>query len=58
MNCRLAAEKNEFGLGGVAGGMMVVVVVAFAMRLERGRIAAVMNVRQTYTVKHIRSIKV
>lgn len=31
------------GLYGVVGGMMVVVVVAFAMRLIRGRIAAVVG---------------
>ena len=51
----MAAEKSEFGLYGVVGGKMVVVMLAGKMRLERGRIAAVEDdVRQTYTVKHIR----
>lgn len=52
MNCRwvLAAEKSEFGVCGVVGGMMVGVLLASAMRMARGGLAAEMNVRQTYTV--------
>ena len=50
-----AAEKSEFGVCGVVGGMMVIELLAGKMRLERGRIAAVEDdTRQTYTVKHIR----
>ena len=49
-----ALGKSEFGLGSVVGGMIVVVLLPFAMRLSRGRIAAVEDMRQTYTVKHIR----
>lgn len=45
-----ALVKSEFGLYGVIGGMMVVVVLAYPMRLARGEIVAGMNVRQTYTV--------
>ena len=52
----LAAEKSEFGVCGVVGGMMVVVLLAFAMRRVRGGIAAVMDVRQTYTAKHIQTL--
>ena len=37
----LAAEKSEFGLCGVVGGMMVIELLAGTMRLDRGRIAAV-----------------
>ncbi len=36
-----AAEKSEFGLCGVVGGMMVIELVAYTMRSVRGRIAAV-----------------
>lgn len=36
----LAAEKSEFGLCGVVGGMMVIELLAGAMRLDRGGIAA------------------
>ena len=51
----LAAGKNEFGLCGVVGGMMVIELLAGTMRLDRGRIAAGEDdMRQTYTVKHIR----
>ena len=49
-----AAGKSEIGLCGVVGGMMVIELLAGKMRLVRGGIAAEMNVRQTYTVKHIR----
>ena len=50
-----ALGKSEFGLGSVVGGMIVVVLLPFAMRLSRGGIAAVEDdMRQTYTVKHIR----
>ena len=50
----LAAEKSEFGLCGVVGGMMVIELLAGTMRRGRGRIAAVEDdMRQTYTVKHI-----
>ena len=37
----LAAEKSEFGVCGVVGGMMVIELLAGKMRLDRGRIAAV-----------------
>ena len=36
----LAAEKSEFGVCGVVGGMMVIELLAGAMRLDRGGIAA------------------
>ena len=49
-----ALGKSEFGLGSVVGGMIVVVLLPFAMRLSRGRIAAVEDMRQAYIVKHIR----
>ena len=43
------------GLCGGVGGMMVIELLAGTMRLDRGRIAAVEDdMRQTYTVKHIR----
>ena len=48
-------EKSEFGVCGVVGGMMAIEMLAGAMRRGRGRIAAVEDdMRQTYTVKHIR----
>ena len=51
----LAEGKSEIGLDGVVGGMMVIELLAGTMRLERGGIAAVEDdMRQTYTVKHIR----
>ena len=51
----LAAEKSDFELCGVVGGMMAIEMLAGAMRRGRGRIAAVEDdMRQTYTVKHIR----
>ena len=51
----LAAGKNEIGLCGVVGGMMVIELLAGAMRRGRGGIVAVEDdMRQTYTVKHIR----
>lgn len=50
-----AAGKREFGLYGVVCGMTVIELLAGNMRLVRGGIAAVGNdMRQTYTVKHIR----
>ena len=56
-NCRwvlAAAEKSEFGVCGVVGGMMVIELLAGKMRLDRGGIAAREDdMRQTYTVKHI-----
>ena len=50
----LAAGKSEFGLCGVVGGMMVIELLAGTMRLDRGGIAAVEDMRQAYIVKHIR----
>ena len=51
----LAAGKSEFGVCGVVGGMMVIELLAGTMRRGRGGIAAVEDdMRQTYTVKHIR----
>ena len=38
-----ALGKSEFGLHGVVGGMMVVVAVAFAMRLARDGSAVAMR---------------
>ena len=39
----------------MVGGMMVIELLAGTMRLDRGGIAAVEDdMRQTYTVKHIR----
>ena len=50
-----AAGKSEFGLCGVVGGMMSIEMLACALRRGRGGIVAVEDdVRQTYTVKHIR----
>jgi hypothetical protein len=50
-----AAGKSEFGVCGVVGGKMVVELLAGTMRLDRGGIAAGEDdMRQTYTVKHIR----
>jgi len=50
-----SAEKSEFGLCGVVGGMMAIEMLAGTMRRGRGRIAAAEDdMRQTYTVKHIR----
>ena len=42
MNCRwvLAAEKSEFGVCGVVGGMMSIEMLSYTMRLDRGGIAA------------------
>ena len=49
------AGKSEFGVRGVVGGMMVIELLAGTMRRGRGRIAVVEDdMRQTYTVKHIR----
>ena len=46
--------KSEFGLCGVVGGMMVIEMLAYTMRLVRGGIVAVEDdMRQTYTVKQI-----
>ena len=67
----MAAEKSEFGVCGVVGGMRVIELLAGTMGLERispeaagraakrslegCRIAVVEDdMRQTYTVKHIR----
>ena len=36
----LAAEKSEFGVSGVVGGMMVIELLAGNMRRGRGGIAA------------------
>ena len=48
-------EKSEFGVCGVVGGMMVIELLAGKMRRGRGGIVAVEDdMRQTYTVKHIR----
>ena len=50
-----AAEKSDFELCGVVGGMTMIELLAGKMRLARGGIAAVEgDMRQTYTVKHIR----
>ena len=38
-----AVGKSEFGLYGVVGGMTVIVMLAYTMRLVRGGIAAVMT---------------
>ena len=47
--------KSEFGVCGVVGGMMVIELLAGKMRLDRGGITAVEDdMRQTYTVKHMR----
>ena len=47
--------KSEFGLCGGVGGMMVIELLAGTMRRGRGRIVAVEDdMRQPYTVKHIR----
>ena len=42
-NCRwvlAAAEKSEFGVCGVVGGMMVIELLAYTMRQDCGGIAA------------------
>ena len=50
-----SAEKSEFGVCGVVGGMMGIELLAGTMRRGRGGIVAVEDdMRQTYTVKHIR----
>lgn len=50
-----AVGKSEFGVCGGVGGMMVIELLAGTMRRGRGGIAAVEDdMRQTYTVKHIR----
>ena len=50
-----AAGKSEFGVCGVVGGKMVIEMLAGNMRRGRGGIAAVEDdMRQAYTVKHIR----
>ena len=38
MNGRRAAEKSEFGLDGVVGGMVVMELLAGKMRLDRGEL--------------------
>ena len=51
----LAAGKSDFGVCGVVGGMAVIGLLAGTMRRGRGGIAAGEDdMRQTYTVKHIR----
>ena len=51
----MSAGKSEFGVCGVIGVKMVIELLAGKMRRGRGRIAAVEDdMRQTYTVKHIR----
>ena len=51
----MAVGKSEIGLCGVVGGMMVIELLAGTMGRGRGRIAVVEDdMRQTYTVKHIR----
>ena len=54
--CILAAVwKSEFGLYGAVGGMVVIELLAYTMRLDCSGIVAVEDdMRQTYTVKHIR----
>ena len=50
-----AAGKSEIGVCGVFGGKMVIELLAGTMRRGRGRMAVVEDdMRQTYTVKHIR----
>ena len=50
-----ALVKTDFGLDCVVGGLMVIELLAGKMRRGRGRIAAMEDdMRQTYTVKHIR----
>ena len=50
-----AVGKSVFGLYGVVGGMTVIALLVYVMRRGCGGIAAVGNdMRQTYTVKHIR----
>ncbi len=50
-----AAGKSEFEVCGVVGGKMVIELLAGTMRRGRGGIAAVEDdMRQAYTVKHIR----
>lgn len=47
--------KSEFGVCGVVGGMTVIALLVYVMRRGCGGIAAVGNdMRQTYTVKHMR----
>ena len=54
-NCWRAMGKSEFGVCGVVGGMTVIELLAGTMRRRRGGIAAGEDdMRQTYTVKHIR----
>ena len=48
-----ALGKTDFGLYGVVGGMTVIVMLAYTMRLLRGGISAVEDMRQAYIVKHI-----
>ena len=48
-----ALGKTDFGLYGVAGGMTGIALAVCVMRRGYGGIAAMMNVRQTYTVEHI-----
>ena len=47
-----ALGKTDFGLCGVVGGMMMAALLA-KTRMVRGASAAVLNARQTYTVRHM-----
>ena len=53
--CSVAVGKSEFGVCGGVGGKMVIELLAGTMRRGRDGIAAAEDdMRQTYTVKHIR----
>ena len=41
LEMRAALGKTDFGVSGVVGGMMVIELLAGAMRLDRGGIVAV-----------------
>ena len=50
-----AVGKREFGMCGVVGGMTVIALLVYVMRRGCGGIAVVEDdLRQAYTVKHIR----
>ena len=51
-----ALGKTDFGLYGGGGGMTVMGVWAYTMRLVRGGVAAVEDMRQAYIVEHIRKL--
>ena len=48
-----ALVKSEFGLYSVIGVMTMMMLLAYTMIMLDDGIVAIMNVRQTYTVKHI-----